>query len=185
MRFCDNANSADVFVMGFDYQSQLKLSQLQVLIAVADYGSFSEAALQLQLSQSAVSYAITTLEEELGISLFSRGRYGAHLTPVGEQIVDRARQMLYLMADIVKQANLAKGLQGGLVRISAFRSARTHILHFAIRRLYLGKGFGNLLCANGKTLFHVDVHPDSIFKNLSWCFVNRAIVVNLLKVSCT
>ncbi len=114
--------------MGHDRQSQLKLFQLQVLIAVADYGSFSEAAQQLQMSQSAVSYAIATLEGDLGVVLFSRGRYGAHLTPVGEQIVDRARQVTYLLADIFKQANLAKGLQGGQVRISAFRSAATHIL---------------------------------------------------------
>ena len=114
--------------MNYDYQSQLKLSQLQVLIAVADYGSFSEAALRLQISQSAVSYAIATLEEDLGVVLFSRGRYGAHLTPVGEQIVDRAHQIMYLMEDIIKQANLTKGLHGGQVRISSFRSAATHIL---------------------------------------------------------
>lgn len=69
--------------------SRLKFSQLHMLIAVADCGSFSEAALQLQTSQSAVSYAIATLEETLGVVLFSRGRYGANLTPVGEQIVDR------------------------------------------------------------------------------------------------
>ncbi len=109
-------------------KSQLKLSQLQVLIAVADFGSFSEAALQLQMSQSAVSYAIAALEEDLGVVLFSRGRYGAHLTPVGDQIVDRARQVTYLLQDIVKQANLSKGLEGGQVRISAFRSAATCIL---------------------------------------------------------
>lgn len=114
--------------MNYDYQSQLKLSQLQVLIAVADSSSFSEAALGLQMSQSAVSYAIASLEESLGVILFSRGRYGAQLTPVGEQIVDRARQVMYLMQDIAKQANLAKGLHGGQVRISAFRSAATHIL---------------------------------------------------------
>ena len=102
--------------MGYDRQSQLKLSQLQVLIAVAEGGSFSEAALRLQISQSAVSYAIATLEEDLGVVLFSRGRYGAHLTPVGEQIVDRARQIIYLMEDITKQAELAKGLRGGSVR---------------------------------------------------------------------
>ncbi|MBD3880439.1 LysR family transcriptional regulator [Phormidium tenue FACHB-886] len=114
--------------MEFDRYSQLKLSQLHVLIAVADCGSFSEAALQLQMSQSAISYAIATLEEDLGVVLFSRGRYGANLTPVGEQIVDRARQVMYLLQDIVKQANLAKGLQGGQVRISAFRSAATQIL---------------------------------------------------------
>lgn len=108
--------------------SQLKLSQLRILVAVADAGSFSEAALMLQMSQSAVSYAIATLEEELGIVLLARGRYGSHLTPVGEEIVDRARQMLRLMEDIIKQANLAKGLDGGHLRLSTFRSPGTHIL---------------------------------------------------------
>ena len=114
--------------MNYDHQNHLKLSQLQSLIAVADHSSFSEAALQMQISQSAVSYAIAALEEELGVLLFSRGRYGANLTPVGEQIVEIARQVMYLMEDIIKQANLAKGLHGGQVRISSFRSAATHIL---------------------------------------------------------
>lgn len=114
--------------MIYERSNHLKLSQLQVLVAVTDYGSFSEAALQLQMSQSAVSYAIATLEEELGVVLFLRGRYGANLTPVGQQIVDRARQILYLMDDISKQAEFAKGLKGGQVRISSFRSAATHIL---------------------------------------------------------
>jgi DNA-binding transcriptional LysR family regulator len=118
--------------MGYDRQSQIKLFQLKVLIAVADWGSFSEAGQQLQMSQSAVSYAIASLEEELGVLLFSRGRYGAKLTPVGEQIVDRARRIGNLIDDIEKQANLAKGLGGGHVRIASFRSAATHILPDAI-----------------------------------------------------
>ena len=84
------------------------------------------------MSQSAVSYAIATLENDLGVVLLSRGRYGAHLTPVGEQIVDRARQVACLLEDIFKQANLAKGLKGGQVRISSFRIAATHILPEAI-----------------------------------------------------
>lgn len=118
--------------MGYDRQSQIKLFQLKVLIAVADKGSFSEAAQQLQMSQSAVSYAIASLEEELGVMLFSRGRFGAQLTPVGEQIVNRARRIGDLIDDIVKQANLAKGLGGGHIRIASFRSAATHILPDAI-----------------------------------------------------
>lgn len=118
--------------MEYDRQSQIKLFQLKVLIAVADKGSFSEAAQQLQMSQSAVSYAVASLEEELGVMLFSRGRYGAKLTPVGEQIVDRACRIGDLIEDIVKQANLAKGLGGGHVRIASFRSAATHILPEAI-----------------------------------------------------
>ncbi len=114
--------------MGHDRLGQLKPSQLRVLLAVADGGSFSEAGLQLQLSQSAVSYAIATLEEELGVMLFSRGRHGATVTPVGQQIVERARHVLHLIDDIYQQANLAKGFEGGQLRIAAFRSAATHIL---------------------------------------------------------
>jgi DNA-binding transcriptional LysR family regulator len=105
-----------------------KLFQLQALIAVADGGSFSEAALQLNMSQSAVSYAIAALESDLGVVLLARGRFGATLTPIGEQVVQRARQVVYLLDDIVKQASLARGLDGGYVRVASFRSAATHIL---------------------------------------------------------
>ncbi|MGD1899870.1 MAG: LysR family transcriptional regulator [Phormidesmis sp.] len=114
--------------MGLSFPNYPKLSYLHTLIVVADSGSFSEAALRLQLSQSSVSYAIAALEEELGVVLVSRGRQGAHLTPVGEQIVNRARRITHLLDDVIKQANLAKGLEGGYVRISAFRSAASHIL---------------------------------------------------------
>jgi len=73
----------------------MKFSQLQAFVAVAEHGSFSEAALELQLSQPAISHAIATLEEELGVPLFSRGRHGAVLTPAGEQIVYHARHALH------------------------------------------------------------------------------------------
>lgn len=62
---------------------KLKISQLRALVGVADYGNFSEAALQMDLSQSAISHAIASLESELGVILLSRGRHGANLTPVG------------------------------------------------------------------------------------------------------
>lgn len=112
----------------------LKISQLRALIAVAEYRNFSEAALNLELSQSAVSHAIANLEEELGVVLFSRGRHGAQPTPVGERIIERARQVLELLEGIVQEANLEKGLQGGLVRIAAFRSVATHVLPTVIAR---------------------------------------------------
>lgn len=113
---------------------KLKISQLRALVAVADYGNFSEAALHMELSQSAVSHAIASLEEELGVVLLSRGRHGAHPTPVGEQIIEQARQVLQLLEGIVKQANREKGLHGGSVRIASFRSVATHILPAVIAR---------------------------------------------------
>ncbi|MCL1467775.1 LysR family transcriptional regulator [Argonema galeatum] len=112
----------------------MKLSQLRALVAVADYGNFSEAALHMEISQSAVSHAIASLEEDLGVVLLSRGRHGAHLTPVGERITAHARQMQRLLEAIRKEANLEKGLEGGIVRIASFRSVATHILPTAIAR---------------------------------------------------
>lgn len=106
----------------------VKLSQLRALVAIAQVGNFSEAALHLNISQSAVSHAISSLEDELGVVLLSRGRHGATLTPIGEQIVSHAQQILKLVNVIGKEARLSKGLQGGQVRVVSFRSAATHLL---------------------------------------------------------
>ncbi len=113
---------------------RLKLSQLRALVAIADQGSFSDAALHLELSQSAVSHAIATLEEELGVLLLNRGRQGAVLTPVGERMIEEARQVLRSLHNLCHEADQAKGLQTGEVRIAAFRSVATHILPEVIRQ---------------------------------------------------
>lgn len=113
---------------------RLKISQLRALVAIADRGKFSEASLHLELSQSAVSHAIATLEEELGVVLLQRGRHGATLTPIGEQVVSEARQVLQLLETICQKANLAKGLQSGQVRVAAVRSIATHVLPEVIVR---------------------------------------------------
>lgn len=114
---------------------KLKLSQLRALLAVAEHGNFSEAALQLDVTQSTISHAIASLESELGVVLFHRGRHGAHLTPVGDAIVTDAQKIKRLLENIFTAADQEKGLQGGTVRIAAFRSIVTHVLAEAIARL--------------------------------------------------
>ena len=113
---------------------RLKISQLRALVAIADAGTFSDAALQLDLSQSSVSHAIATLEEELGVVLLNRGRKGAALTPLGEQVTHEARSVLAALGTIGRQAQQARGLERGYVRIAGFRSVATHILPEVIRQ---------------------------------------------------
>lgn len=113
-------------------QNQMKLSQLRILVAVAEQSTFSDAALQLNMSQSAVSHSISALEEHLGVVLFSRGRHGATLTPVGDRIVGHARLLLQQAEAIVQEADLARGLKGGQVRVASFRSIAIHVLPNAI-----------------------------------------------------
>ncbi len=115
---------------------KLKLSQIRALLAVAEYGNFSEAALQLDITQSTVSHAIATLENELGVMVFHRGRHGAQLTPIGERILQDARQIQSLLENITHAAVHERGLEGGTVRIASFRSIATHLLPEAIARLH-------------------------------------------------
>ena len=116
--------------------NQIKLSQLEMIVAVAATSSFSEAALELGISQSAVSHAISSLEEALGIVIFSRGRHGATLTPVGDRILTHAQQVIDSTAAIVQEAAIAKGLEQGKVRVATFRSIATHILPDSMKQLY-------------------------------------------------
>ncbi|MDT9206081.1 LysR family transcriptional regulator [Limnospira sp. PMC 1243.20] len=106
----------------------MNLFHVRVLMAVVAKGSFSEAALDLNISQSSVSRAIASLENELGIPLLCRGRFGAHLTPIGEKVLGHAQKILELRETIDHEVNLEKGLQGSKVRVASFRSAATHIL---------------------------------------------------------
>ncbi len=114
--------------------NRIKLSQLRALVAIATYGTFSDAALQLDLSQSAISHAIATLEDELGVILLNRGRQGAVLTPVGSDVLVEAKRVLETLETITQKAQLAKGLRSGQVRVAGFRSVATHFLPPAIEQ---------------------------------------------------
>lgn len=79
----------------------LDLDQLQTFCAIADCGSFTEAARRVHKTQSAVSMQIKRLEERLGRPLLSREGRQVSLTEAGEALYARARRMLKLNAEIV------------------------------------------------------------------------------------
>ena len=72
----------------------MELRQVQSLIAIADGGSFSRAAIALNLTQPSLSRQIALLEEELGQRLLVRTGRGVQLTAAGEAFPVHARQML-------------------------------------------------------------------------------------------
>ncbi|MEO0868711.1 MAG: LysR family transcriptional regulator, partial [Cyanobacteria bacterium J06642_11] len=106
----------------------MNIPQLKVLLTIAQCGSFSEAAVKLEMSQSAVSRAIASLENELDVTLLVRGRLGAKLTPIGKRVLVHVQQMVDLREAIEYEINLEKALYNSRLRIASFRSASTHIL---------------------------------------------------------
>jgi DNA-binding transcriptional LysR family regulator len=112
----------------------MKLSQLHMLVAVADHGSFSAAAAQLECTQSRISHAIAELERELGTRLLARTREGSLPTEAGQRVLDKARRMLRLEDDLRASARADDAI-AGRVRIACFRSIGTHVLPYAAEAL--------------------------------------------------
>jgi DNA-binding transcriptional LysR family regulator len=88
------------------------LDQLRILIAVADAGSFSAAARQLNRAQSVVSYTIANLEAQLGLALFDRRQRRPVLTEAGRAVLADARRIGRTIAELrARAAGLTAGLE--------------------------------------------------------------------------
>ncbi len=68
--------------------------KLLAFTTLARVGSFTLAAHELHLTQSAVSHAIKSLEDELGVRLFDRLGRSVKLTPAGQQLLEHAHRIL-------------------------------------------------------------------------------------------
>ncbi len=89
----------------------LSLDQIEVLLSVVENGSFSGAGRALNRAQSAITYAIQRLEEQVGAPLFNRDAYRPVLTDAGRALLPQARRIL---AEIQAFRIQAAGISGGL-----------------------------------------------------------------------
>lgn len=82
----------------------LELRQLRCLTAIVDTGSFTDAAIDLGISQAAVSRTLRSLEEVLGVRLLHRTSRSVAPTTAGVQVLARARQLLADADDLLREA---------------------------------------------------------------------------------
>lgn len=95
----------------------MTLTQLRHLIALAESGSFSRAAERVHLTQPALSRSIATLEEELGGRLFDRVGRRAEATPLGREVLARARALVDGAEDLAAHGQAVRAGQAGLLRV--------------------------------------------------------------------
>lgn len=101
---------------------RIEVFDFEVLLAVAESGSFRKAAIYLGLRQSGVSRRLQKLEEALGVSLFERRRSGAHLTPAGWCFVKSARGFLRDVGTATKSAQAAGVAESGVLHVGIIAS---------------------------------------------------------------
>jgi len=82
----------------------LELRHLRCLVAIVDTGSFTDAAIELGISQAAVSRTLLSLEAVLGVRLLHRTSRTCAPTTAGVQVLARARQLLVSADDLVREA---------------------------------------------------------------------------------
>ena len=79
------------------------LRQMKYFTTVVDCNSFTEAAQQCYISQSAISQQIQSLERELGVELIHRQNRHFTLTPAGEYFYSRSKAVLEQVEDLVRE----------------------------------------------------------------------------------
>lgn len=122
----------------------MEFKQLEAFVAVVDYGSFSEAARKLYLTQPTISAHVRSLEEELHTKLILRTTKKATITTRGYQLYDSAVRMLEIRNNLLENFT---GVQKHMIDLAASTIPSSYLLP-------------EILAAFGKT------HPDIYFHSI-------------------
>lgn len=113
----------------------MTLTQLEYILAVADTGSFSQAARQCHVTQPTLSMQIQKLEEELGIILFDRTKQPIRPTSVGEEILQQARLVVKGSQHLKEIVDDAKGSLRGELRIGIIPTLAPYLLPLFLKKI--------------------------------------------------
>ncbi len=100
----------------------MNISKYKALLTAVDMGSLSSAAQKLGYTQSGLTHMMNALEDEFGFSILQRGYYGIKLTPAGERIIPKIRQLVTCEEALETEVELVKSYGEDVIRIGAFSS---------------------------------------------------------------
>jgi len=107
---------------------KLSLRQLRYFAAVAEYGSFRQAAFKLNITQPTLSNQISVLEELLGLQLFERSRSGTSTTVEGRELLISARRVIEEAQGFSTQAGSLSGGGVGTYRLGVTPTLGPYLL---------------------------------------------------------
>src|SRR5512144_1010158 len=106
----------------------MTLTELKYAVAVAETRHFGRAAERCHVSQPSLSASVKNLEEELGVTLFERGKRGVFLTEAGEQIVAQARRALEEAERVKSVARQGRDPLQGVLRLGIIHTIAPYLL---------------------------------------------------------
>jgi DNA-binding transcriptional LysR family regulator len=149
----------------------IDLHRLRHVVAVAQLRSFSRAADSLAITQPALSRSIATLEEDLGLRIFDRGRSGVFITQAGADLVAGAERLLAH----------AQALEQNVLQI---RNAESGVIKFGmapmVASIYLPRLLARLTTAYPNLILRPlvrkaeDLHAALVVGDIDSCFIAGA-----------
>jgi len=113
----------------------MEINQLRVIDAVARTGSITAAAEELHYAQASVSHHLARLQEHVGSALTTRRGRGIVLTPEGELLAARAREILRRLDETHAEVTALSRQLRSRLRIAAFQSALLELVPPALQQL--------------------------------------------------
>jgi DNA-binding transcriptional LysR family regulator len=104
------------------------LDDFQTFIAVAEAGSFTKAAAELGVSQSAVSYSVRMLEQRLGVRLIARTTRSLSLTDAGERLLQSLAPAFDHINSEIDALTSSRGRPSGRIRLTISRQAARTVI---------------------------------------------------------
>ena len=111
----------------------LSLRQLAYLVALSETLNFTRAAQRCFVTQSTLSIGIRELEAALNVALFERDRQRVRVTPIGQELAERARSLLSQSLDLVNAAQAAANPLQGTVTLGAIPTIAPFLLPRLLR----------------------------------------------------
>ncbi len=111
-----------------DTLENLSFKQIQYFAAVAEFGSFRQAAFRLNITQPTLSNQVAAMEKTLKIQLFERSRKGVTTTPQGRELLLSARRVLEEAQGFTTQAGLLAGGGMGTYRLGVTPTLGPYLL---------------------------------------------------------
>lgn len=95
----------------------MTLLSFEIFNQIIEQGSFAKAAEIMHLTPSAISHAVSSMEEEFGGAVFVRDKNGVRLTSAGEEVYPYVRKILHANSNFKQALDSMRGLETGHVKL--------------------------------------------------------------------
>jgi DNA-binding transcriptional LysR family regulator len=140
----------------------LETEALRLLVTVADAGSFTAAATQLNYTQGAVSRAVAGLERQAGGPLFERLPRGVRLNPAGQALYRHAVDVLERLSRASRELDAIHAGRVGTVRFGAFATANILLVPSALRAFKEARPDVDVVVTEGRSRALIDGIADGV-----------------------